>query len=532
MLRTLSLVLSLALLPHSSSEQVVVGVAGIGIRLACPGWAGGTSCSWNVSTSSSRVATDLSSCQLKLNPLLPEDAGVHKCSTGQVQLQVKVEPGPPVILEAKEGGRLEVKEGEEVRLECQSQGGMPPAELVWRQKGEVEVGGLRGSKQHVEKREDDRTFKTTSQINFLPANDVTIECWAESEEVGVKRSASVKVELVSPPKIKLRSAGKREGEVWVEEGEKVEIGCEVEARPMNVNFTWILGGREMKGEKGKTLLVEGREDLEGSEAVCLAENKAGSAEEKILIRISKPPIITLHPGLAFANEGEEGRLKCLASGRPEPALAWLREGTGEVVGLGPELIIGQVTRETEGSFLCQAGLRPATFSKPGMLVVRNPPKIISLQEGRLGARTVLECKANSPAEETSFEWIRGGERRSLKQEGSNVEESLIHTSFLVLEEGERAAEYSCRVTNSAGNDQRRVKSEEANFNLMLILGITLPNLLLLFLIVIFICVIGKQKSQESLERMERGKIERKRCLSHRNISFIDDAGANPPGLTN
>merc|ERR550517_1255435 len=101
-------------------EQVVVGVAGNPISLPCPEWAGGT-CSWNVSTSSSRVATDLSSCELKLNPLLPEDAGVHKCSTGQVELQVKVEPGPPVILEAKEGGRLEVKVGEEMRLECQSQ---------------------------------------------------------------------------------------------------------------------------------------------------------------------------------------------------------------------------------------------------------------------------------------------------------------------------------------------------------------------------------------------------------------------------
>ena len=161
MLRTFSIVLALALLPPSSSEQMVVGVAGNPISMPCPGWGGGT-CSWNVSTSSSRVATDLSSCELKLNPLLPEDAGVHKCSTGQVQLQVKVEPGPPVILEAKEGGRLEVKEGEEVRLECQSQGGIPPAELIWRQEGSAEVERLRGTKQHVEKREDGRTFRTTS----------------------------------------------------------------------------------------------------------------------------------------------------------------------------------------------------------------------------------------------------------------------------------------------------------------------------------------------------------------------------------
>jgi len=452
---------------------------------------------------------------------------VHTCSTGQVQLQVRAEPGPPVILEAKEGSRLEVKEGEEVRLECQSQGGVPPADLVWRQEGSMEVEGLRGTKQHVEKREDGRTFRTTSEIKFLPVSDVTIECWAESNEVGVKRSTSVQVELVAPPKVKLRSDRTINDEVWVEEGEKVEIGCEVEARPMKVNYTWIVGGSEMKGEKGETLLVEGMEELEGSEVVCLAENAAGAAQEKIIIRIATPPIITLHPDFAFANEGEEGRLKCEASGRPEPALAWVREDTGEVVGLGPELIIPQVTRQTEGRFICQAlaPKKPPTSSKTGMLLMRGPPQIVSLEEGRLGARTVLECKAYSPGERTIFEWIKGGEQKSRQEEG-NLEESLMQTSFLVLEEEERATEYSCRVTNNAGKDERMVAAEEADSTLIFILGITLP-ILLLFFVVIFICVIRKKKSRESLERMERGKLERKRCLSHRNISFVDDSGGNP-----
>ena len=524
MLRMLLPVL-LALLPLSSSEQAVVGVAGQQISLPCPGWGGGT-CSWNVSTSS-RKTVDVSSCELKLNPLLLEDAGVHKCSTGQVELQVKAEPGPPVILEAKEGGRLEVKEGDEVELVCQSQGGIPPADLVWRQVGSVEVDGLRGTKQTVEKREDGRTFKTSSEIKFLPVNDVTIECWAESAELGVKRSTSIKVELVAPPKVKLRSDGMSGGEVWVEEGEKVEVECEVEARPMNVNYTWNVGGREMKEEKGQSLLIEGRDELEGSEVICLAKNKAGAAEGKIVIRIVKPPIITLQPDVAFANEGEEGRLRCEASGRPEPTLAWVTEDTREVVGVGPELIIPQVTSKTEGKYICQAvdltqPDRPHATSKAGVLVVRGSPRILSLEEGRLGARTVLECKAYSPGEETIFEWIKLGEGKSFEKErGNELEGSLIHTSFLVLEEDERATDYSCRVTNDVGEDQRKVEVEESDFTVPVILGVSIP-VFLFVLIVIFILMIRKQKSRESLEKMEKGKIERKRCLSHRNISFVDD----------
>ena len=161
--------------------------------------------------------------------------------------------------------------------------------------------------------------------------------------------------------------------------------------------------------------------------------------------------------------------------------------------------------------------------------MRGPPQIVSLEEGRLGARTVLECKAYSPAEGTIIEWIKRGDRKSLQEGGKNLEENLTHTSFLVVEEEEKATEYSCRVTNNVGKDERRVTTEEADSILPVVLGITLP-LVLLASIVFFIYVIGKQKSRESLERMERGKMERKRCLSHRNISFVDDSGGNP-GLT-
>ena len=201
LLKTVTVLVTL--LPLSSSEQVVVGVAGKKLNLPCPGWGHGP-CSWNVSASSTRMSTNPLTCELEVNPVLPEDAGLHECSTGHVELQVRAEPGPPVVLEAKKSGKVEVEEGEEVRLECQSQGGLPPAEIIWRQEGSSEVDGLRGTKQHVEKREDGRTFRTTSEIKFLPTKDVTIECWAESEELGVKRFSSVQIELVAPPKVSLR----------------------------------------------------------------------------------------------------------------------------------------------------------------------------------------------------------------------------------------------------------------------------------------------------------------------------------------
>ena len=87
-------------------------------------------------------------------------------------------------------------------------------------------------------------------------------------------------------------------------------------------------------------------------------------------------------------------------------------------------------------------------------------------------------------EGTIFEWLKG-RKRSVKKEGNELEYILIHTSFLVLEEGERATDYSCRVTNDLGEEERRVKAAESNLTLIAILGISLP-LLLLVLVTVFI----------------------------------------------
>ena len=136
---------------------------------------------------------------------------------------------------------------------------------------------------------------------------------------------------------------------------------------------------------------------------------------------------------------------------------------------------------------------------------------------------MLECKVYSPGEGTIFEWLKGRERWSVEKEGNELEEILMHTSFLVLEEGERATDYSCRVTNDLGEEERRVKAAESNLTLIAILGVSLP-LLLLVLVTVFIYAIRQKKMKESLARMERRK---QRCLSHRNISFVDDSGGNP-----
>jgi len=101
------------------------------------------SCSW--SKSGIKVSMDsrhwLEGCSLVIDPVQGSDEGSYICSvktsnsqleSRAASLEVMVEPGVPSILEAREGDWVEVDQGEELLLTCESQGGRPHAELQWR----------------------------------------------------------------------------------------------------------------------------------------------------------------------------------------------------------------------------------------------------------------------------------------------------------------------------------------------------------------------------------------------------------------
>ena len=86
--------------------------------------------------------TQENDCDLVIAPVLSVDEGSYQCQVSggngvasiiseKVELKVNSEPGHPYIIQRKERGIMEVEVGEEVKLECESQGGRPPAEIQW-----------------------------------------------------------------------------------------------------------------------------------------------------------------------------------------------------------------------------------------------------------------------------------------------------------------------------------------------------------------------------------------------------------------
>jgi len=231
------------------------------------------SCSW--SKSGREVSMDsrhwLEGCSLVIDPVQGSDEGSYVCSvktsnsqleSRAASLEVLVEPGVPSILEAREGDWVEVDQGEELLLTCESQGGRPHAELQWRDaEGQRVFGHVQ---EHVTRIGSSPTFKTVSTLRFNPLQPMAVTCTAHSE-------AFTKVASSRPLTVQLRRKVEEE-EVKVKIGTNTELSCSHEGGI----FKWTLNSQEIEGETRNMLSIEDfTADFDNSVVRCLQEKMNG-----------------------------------------------------------------------------------------------------------------------------------------------------------------------------------------------------------------------------------------------------------------
>ena len=213
----------------------------------------------------------LEGCSLVIDPVQGSDEGSYVCSvktsnsqleSRAASLEVLVEPGVPSILEAREGDWVEVDQGEELLLTCESQGGRPHAELQWRDaEGQRVFGHVQ---EHVTRIGSSPTFKTVSTLRFNPLQPMAVTCTAHSE-------AFTKVASSRPLTVQLRRKVEEE-EVKVMIGANTELSCSHQGG----TFKWTLNSKEIEGESGNTLSIEDfTADFDNSVVRCLQEKMNG-----------------------------------------------------------------------------------------------------------------------------------------------------------------------------------------------------------------------------------------------------------------
>lgn len=221
-------------------------------------------------------------CNLAISTVQPEDAGEYKCQVGgrgvapiislPARLQVMVEPGMPSIMEAREGDWVEVEQGGELLLTCQSRGGSPHAELHWKDEHGDDVLG--NAVETITRIEDTSSFKTVSILRFNPIRPMTVSCTAHSESFpDVKKSRDLRVQL----RMKVV-----EEVVSVNPGGSVRLFCGQD----NGAYKWFLNDREIEGETGSSLVIEDfTEQYDNSIVKCLQEKFGGESRLLKLVRL-------------------------------------------------------------------------------------------------------------------------------------------------------------------------------------------------------------------------------------------------------
>ncbi|MGH0139501.1 UNVERIFIED_CONTAM: hypothetical protein FKN15_071855 [Acipenser sinensis] len=207
------------------------------------------------------------------------------------------------------------------------------------------------------------------------------------------------------------------------QGEDAEIVCNVISSPVPI-VTWIYNNREVTAMTDDRLgvLPNGNMQIQkvgkSDEGVYRCEARVEARGEidfrDIAVIINVPPVLTV-PQKSFnatADRQESVSFICTASGSPEPAITWYRNGRlieesdqYFLKGRSTELTLRNIKQSDGGPYSCRATNKAGTEEKELLLKVFVQPHITQLKNMSAveGSQTQISCTAEGePVPEISW----------------------------------------------------------------------------------------------------------------------------------
>eukprot|EP00092_Neocalanus_flemingeri_P005738 GFUD01006178.1.p1 GENE.GFUD01006178.1~~GFUD01006178.1.p1 ORF type:complete len:655 (+),score=165.53 GFUD01006178.1:182-2146(+) len=482
----------------------------------------------------SRYSLDISSndsCDLILDPVQVEDEGLYQCQVGavpgaaaitskSVTVIVNHEPGLPHILQTKHGDVMEVSEGQEIVLECESQGGKPAADIFWKHKDGTKVASE--VVDVVTRMDDERLFKTYSILRFVPEKDEEILCTAFSEQFRAPRvSSGVKIRMKHKPRIELEFSRDNLGE-----GDSFEVMCKAEAYPVNLRYDWFINDIAIVDETSEVLKIENiQRENDQMEIKCRAENEVGSSEAIKVLNLSLQPKMIKHPQTTFGRPDETVTLSCQAEGNPPPRYVWVKSKSNELVGVGQDLRL-TVSESTEGEYACKAisGEHQPITSETAKIVMKRKPRL-EVQPTKTGVRgmdVLITCKVNNAHPGTKLVWSKKGQiipensfNHKIIESHDNINMEISSDLIILKTDAEDFTSYGCFASNELGADYKEIELvEESDYTLTIILIVNIIGGLMIFLIVV---IVWRRKSKSNVDFMEQEKMKNSVYLNNQEI---------------
>ncbi|XP_028322236.1 roundabout homolog 1-like isoform X2 [Gouania willdenowi] len=309
--------------------------------------------------------------------------------------------------------------GEPAVLECQPPRGHPEPTISWRKDGV-----------NVDDRDERITIRSGKlMITNTRKSDAGKYICVGTNMVGERESEIAELTVLERPNFV-----KRPSSVVVLAEESVEFHCVVQGDPVPT-VRWRKDDSDLpKGrfeiQEDHTLIVRQVTSTDEGSFTCVVENMVGKSEASATLTVHVPPAFVVRPKNQVVAVGRTVTFQCEATGNPQPAIFWQREGSESLlfsyqppqpfsrlsVSQMGSLTITDVQRSDGGFYSCQALNIAGSVITKALLEVTDsgsdhPPPIIRQgpvnQTVPVDSTVVLDCQAAGTPPPT-IQWRKDG----------------------------------------------------------------------------------------------------------------------------
>ncbi|RXN18375.1 hemicentin-2 isoform X1 [Labeo rohita] len=298
-------------------------------------------------------------------------------------------------------------------------------------------------------------------------------CTAQNSAGEARREYTIEVQ--APPVISGTSGVQ---ELTVMAGQEVDMHCRVSGHPLPT-VEWSHDGEVLSPngdphveflEKGQVLRVKSVRPRDRGLYQCVASNNAGTQTRQFRLNVQAAPMIrdAGENSEVTAVLGFPAVLHCEVEGIPLPTITWLKDNQPIVSSPqltytqgGQSLRVAAARGEDAGTYTCKATNPAGTAHRHHTLRIMVPPQIegdsTTLNFGRreekvrINGTLTLSCLAKGFPEPVT-QWFKDGQLLN----GNTHTGLRVNSHMLLIENATLSHEgqYTCVVTNSAGEDKR------------------------------------------------------------------------------
>uniref|UniRef100_A0AAY4AYL1 Roundabout, axon guidance receptor, homolog 1 (Drosophila) n=1 Tax=Denticeps clupeoides TaxID=299321 RepID=A0AAY4AYL1_9TELE len=380
-----------------------------------------------------------------------------------------------------------VAAGEPVLLECQPPRGHPEPTISWRKDGT-----------NLDDRDERITIRGGKlMITNARKSDAGKYICVGTNMVGERESEIAELTVLERPSFVKRPVS----QVSLAD-ENVEFRCEVRGDPVPIVRWRKEDGDLPKGRyevlEDNTLNLRRVTPADVGSYTCLAENMVGKAEASASLTVHVPPAFVVRPRNQVVAVGRTVTFQCEATGNPQPAIFWQREGSQNLlfsyqppqpssrlsVSQTGDLTITDTQRSDAGFYSCQALNIAGSVITKALLEVTDvvsdrPPPIIqqgsSNQTVAVDGTVVLSCLATGSPPPTVL-WRKDGTIVTMHDSRiSQMDNGALQIRYAKLGD---TGTYTCIASNPSGEASWKAHLEVEEFGVAIQPGRpTDPNLI-------------------------------------------------------